>query len=251
MLGHSPTYSFGIDVTIVYQTGVFFARKGLTTGQILRQVIAPATASSGRAFVDAFVTACEHNRNASSGHSPATGAVCGSPTHFVVHSHRLRLWDMILSLAAHQLGGGAAALAARRRSMKELRDMLRRHFLGGGTRYFYWIDTFCSSQKDPALSTTMPVRRSTSAAVTLDGSSTQQPLLNPTSLLMQKIGQCVLATDAPGTAGWACCRRWCLTELLLAKSLGCTIEVALTFGAAGALADGPAGVRGEARADGR
>ena len=117
--------------------------------------------------------------------------------------------------------------------------MLRRHFLSGGTRHFYWIDIFCHPQEDSA------------ACIANRAKSSEQSFLPLVAGVLQRVGRCVLATDAPGTSGWLCARRWCVTELLLAQSVGCAIDVALTFGAVGALADGAPGTRTEPGADGR
>eukprot|EP01051_Picozoa_sp_SAG22_P009522 SAG22_NODE_799_length_7128_cov_14.224356_7_plen_222_part_00 len=59
-----------------------------------------------------------------------------------------------------------------------------------------------------------------------------------------QVGRCVLVADAAGSPGGPASRRWCLTELLLAKAAGATLEVALTFGAVGQLASGEPGSRG-------
>eukprot|EP01051_Picozoa_sp_SAG22_P009523 SAG22_NODE_799_length_7128_cov_14.224356_8_plen_344_part_00 len=146
----------------------------LTTADVLAQRLAPATAATGRSYVETFVLRAQ----AAAAVTAPGGGSCSDPTHVVrafpcgptakgaaflccslpfvvvhpmqvVHSHRLRFWDLVQALAAHQLGG-AAALAARRRPAAELRAMLRRHFLAGNPTHFYWLDVFCNPQPAPA-----------------------------------------------------------------------------------------------------
>ena len=168
----------------------------LTTGQVREQLVIPATAACRRPYAEAF---------GRQGGEVAAIGLCASPTHVVVHSHRLRFWDLLHCLVGHQLGGAAAALAGRRRSARELRDMLRRHYLSGKTRFFYFVDVFCWAQH--------PAGPSRFEQVGPD-------LTGPTAALMQRVGRCVVATDAPGGDGAPGARLWCLTELLLAKAAG-------------------------------